>query len=291
MWNKFKDFSIKNKYFFQISGPISTIVASALFNFRKDETNKPNDIPVWFNYEISIQFLWIFFLILAIISYLIFCFGQIHTKEENSELKNQIKDLEKLNVEISETQLQLEAEYESLRGNYNLFFDRMLSLIATNLNLGGKDRISVYFIPKDEEIFILKSRFSKNKTLTKKSNKNYPFKEGFIYKSIEEGSLIENINANPDSIEEYISEVTNKCSITRERIIEMSMKSRSYYIRNIDEDTTETIGLIVLESLDINKFNEIDDNDTFNNYSTIIKEFISKHRDRFFSTLATTKGF
>lgn len=291
MWDKFKKFSIKNKYLFQISGPISTIVASILFNFRRDDSKKPNDIPVGFNYEISIQFLWIFFLILAIISYLIFYFGLNHTKEENSELKNRIKDLEKSNVEISETQLQLEAEYESLRGNYNLFFDRMLSLIATNLNLGGKDRISVYFIPKDEEIFILKSRFSKNKTLTKKSNKNYSFKEGFIYKSIEDGGLIENIDANPDSLEEYISEVTSKCSITRERIIEMSMKSRSYYIRNIDEDTTETIGLIVLESLDINKFNEIDYNDTFNNYSTIIKEFISKHRDRFFSNLATSKGF
>lgn len=69
------------------------------------------------------------------------------------------------------------------------------------------------------------------------------------------------------------------------------MKSQSYYIKTIDEDTTETIGLIVLESLDINKFNEIDKNETFNNYSQIIKEFISKHRDRFLSNLATTKGF
>lgn len=137
--------------------------------------------------------------------------------------------------------------------------------------------------------FYLGSR--KTKHLKKKSNKNYNFKEGFIYQAIEEGDLIRNINSTSDNIEEYIKEVKNLCAISEDRIKSMEMKSRSYFIKTIDEETTETIGLIVLESLDVNKFNDIIKNETFNNYSEIIKEFISKHRNRFFSNLASDKGF
>ena len=290
MKEKFKKFSITHKFLFQIITPIFTLAASICFNFRKDNTGKI------INYNIgccnfSMQFIWITILVLAFLSYVIFYFGLKNTSEENHLLKLDIDEKNKKIKEISEIKSQLESEYESLRGNYDLFFDKMLALIAISLKLEGRDRISVYFIPKEEEIFILKSRFSKNRALRSKSNKNYSFKEGFVYKAIEEGGIIENINADPNNIEDYILEVTNKCIISRERIIELNMKSRSYYIKTIDEDTTETIGLIVLESLDPNKFNQINNNGTFNNYSEIIKEFISKHRDRFISNLATTKGF
>lgn len=292
MKEKFKKFSIKHKFLFQIIAPISTLAASICFNFRKDTSG--NIV----NYNLgcctfSMQFIWISILIVAILSYIIFYYGLRNTSDENQSLKLNIKEKDKQIKEISESKSELESEYESIRANYDLFFDKMLALIAISLKLEGRDRISVYFIPKDEEIFILKSRFSKNKALIKKSNKNYPFKEGFIYKAIEKSGIIENIKADNDDndLENYISEVISKCNITRERIIALNMKSRSYYIKTIDEDTTETIGLIVLESLDSNKFDKINDNETFNNYSIIIKEFISKHRDRFISNLATNKGF
>ena len=290
MKENFKKFSIKHKFLFQIIAPIFTLAASICFNFRKDSSG--NII----NYDLgcrnfSMQFIWITILVSAVLSYIIFYFGLKNTSDENQSLKLDLEEKNKKIKEISESKSELESEYESLRANYDLFFDRMLTLIATSLKLEGRDRISVYFIPKDEEIFVLKSRFSKNKALIKKSNKNYPFKEGFIYKAIEEGGIIENINADSKNIEDYVSEVINKCNITRERIIALNMKSQSYYIKTIDEDSTETIGLIVLESLDPNKFDKINDNETFNNYSIIIKEFISKHRDRFISNLATTKGF
>ena len=290
MKENFKKFSIKHKFLFQIIAPIFTLAASICFNFRKDSSG--NII----NYDLgccnfSMQFIWITILVSAVLSYIIFYFGLKNTSDENQSLKLDLEEKNKKIKEISESKSELESEYESLRANYDLFFDRMLTLIATSLKLEVRDRISVYFIPKDEEIFVLKSRFSKNKALIKKSNKNYPFKEGFIYKAIEEGGIIENINADSKNIEDYVSEVINKCNITRERIIALNMKSQSYYIKTIDEDSTETIGLIVLESLDPNKFDKINDNETFNNYSIIIKEFISKHRDRFISNLATTKGF
>lgn len=256
MKENFKKFSIKHKFLFQIIAPIFTLAASICFNFRKDSSG--NII----NYDLgccnfSMQFIWITILVSAVLSYIIFYFGLKNTSDENQSLKLDLEEKNKKIKEISESKSELESEYESLRANYDLFFDRMLTLIATSLKLEGRDRISVYFIPKDEEIFVLKSRFSKNKALIKKSNKNYPFKEGFIYKAIEEGGIIENINADSKNIEDYVSEVINKCNITRERIIALNMKSQSYYIKTIDEDSTETIGLIVLESLDPNKFVEM----------------------------------
>ena len=291
MIESFKSFSIRHKFLFQITGPIFTIIASICYNLRKDDKNNPNDIPIPFDYVISIQFIWIVALIFAILSYFMFYKGLNNASDENLTLKSKVKNLENNIADISEKRLELESEYESLRANYSLFFDKLLSLISTNLSLTGRDRISVYFIPKEEEIFILLSRFSKNKTLKKKSNKNYNFKEGFIYQAIEEGDLIRNINSTSDHIEEYIKQVKNLCAISEDRIKSMEMKSRSYFIKTIDEETTETIGLIVLESLDVNKFNDIIKNETFNNYSEIIKEFISKHRNRFFSNLASDKGF
>lgn len=290
MKDKFKKFSITHKFLFQIIAPIFTLAASICFNFRKDNNGEIIKYSIGCC-NISMQFIWIIILVLAVLSYIIFYCGLKNTSEENHLLKSDIEQKNQKIKEISETKSQLESEYESLRANYDLFFDKMVALIAISLKLEGRDRISIYFIPKEEEIFILKSRFSKNRALRSKSNKNYSFKEGFIYKAIEEGGIIENINANPNNIEDYILEVTSKCTISRERIIELNMKSQSYYIKTIDEDTTETIGLIVLESLDPNKFDKINDNETFNNYSIIIKEFISKHRDRFISNLATTKGF
>lgn len=291
MTEKIKHLSIKHKFLFQIIAPIFTIIASICYNLRKDDFNKPNDIPIGFDYEISIQFIWVIVLIIAVVSYFMFYLGQKNTAEENSSLKTKIENLTTDIINVKDENLQLESEYESLRVNYSLFFDKMLSLISINLKLSGKDRISVYFIPKDEETFILLSRFSKNRTLNKKTNKNYPYKEGFIYKAIENGGLIENIDSDYTQLEEYIKEVKSKCTISRDRIIEMSMKSQSYYVKTIDDDTSETIGLIVLESLDVYRFNEDTHNETFDNYSIIIKEFISNHRNRFLSNLASNKGF
>lgn len=292
MKKSFKDFSINHKTFFQIAAPITTIIATICYNLRKDQNNNPNDIPVGFGYLLSIQLVWFFLVLSAILSYVMFYIGQKNTSDENIELKKEIKAAEKTNIEISEKHLQLQTEYENLRINYNSFFDKILSLIYTNLNLGGRDRISVYFIPQDEEIFILQSRFSKNQNLNKKSNKNYPFKEGFIYKAIEESGLEENIENIPEeNIDKYVNEVRKKCLISEDRIKNLNMQSRSYYIKNIDDENNATIGVIVLESLDINRFKNIRDNDSFSNYLTIIKHFISKHRSRFFSNLASTKGF
>ena len=167
----------------------------------------------------------------------------------------------------------------------------MLSLISVNLNLSGKERISVYFIPKEEEMFILLSRFSKNPSLNQKSNRVYEFKEGFIYQALEEGDIIRNINAISNNESEYLKEVKDLCFISENRLKNLKMKSRSYYIKTINDDSTEIIGLIVLESLDVNKFNEIQEDLSFKTYSEIIKEYISKHRNRFMSNLAKNKGF
>lgn len=291
MIKAFKTLSIKHKILFQIFAPIFTIVATLCFNFREYDNGSTRFLDFGFG-TFSIRVLWIITLIIAIVSYVMFYIGSKNTSDENEILKNSIKEKDRTILEISDKHLQLENEYEGLRGNYNLFFDKILSLIYVHLGLGGRDRISVYFIPKDEEIFILQSRFSKNQDLRKKSDRNYPFKEGFIYKAIEENGLTENIHSVPeDDFKAYIKEVRSKCSISEDRISNMNMKSRSYHIKNINNDDHETVGLIVLESLDCNKFDDIDKNDTFNNYSTIIKEFISKHRNSFFSKLASIKGF
>lgn len=124
MKEKFKKFSIKHKFLFQIISPIFTFAASICFNFRKDSSG--NII----NYNLgccnfSMQFIWISILAFALLSYIIFYYGLKNTSDENQSLKLDIEEKIKKIKEISESKSELESEYESLRANYDLFFENV----------------------------------------------------------------------------------------------------------------------------------------------------------------------
>lgn len=201
MRNNLKLALVEYKVVFQLLPPILTVLATICYNFREDYLINTNA------FCIKVYVIYVFLLILLSIAFILFGYSLHYANTELSALKKEYNSLKDASEEQIKKSLELEAECDSLRINFDNFFEEVLSLIFRSLKLGGRERVSVYFIPKDEKIFILLSRFSKNPTLRTKSKNNYSFKEGFIYKAVENGALTENIQADPDDINAYTEEV------------------------------------------------------------------------------------
>ena len=199
---------------------------------------------------------------------------------ENShsvDLKNAEDEIISLNDEIEEKQDQindLELRLQSYRkkhdkltetiGMYSGILDsniqKFIFQLFKSLELGHHDRISLYRRDEIKSDFVILTRHSKNEEFKKQARQTYPHDEGFISKcwGSEPIFYIDMMDPFPnvedeDGFNAYFEKYYSNRGIkfNPDVLRNISMKSRSFYVRNIyNESQEKTFGVLVIESID-----------------------------------------
>lgn len=163
-------------------------------------------------------------------------------------------------VGLIQSNYQKENKEEIIRDNY--FLKERISHVSNTLEsmpidfikilyqyweFKYQDRITIYRYEKDN--FVQVGRHSINVELRRNGRSKYPKDEGFISKAWENGTFyIENLpdyNKEPDK---YLDETVKVQKINKGTIRKISMKSRSYYCKNLTNQKNDPIAVIVIES-------------------------------------------
>jgi len=154
-------------------------------------------------------------------------------KDKNQELKKSIKNYK--------------TEY------YKLCSNNILHLFESFYTTGG-DRISIYKHQGDH--FTLLGRCSKNSVYNKNTDYQYKENEGLIGKGWVDNEVL--VTDAPKWIgngKEYKTFMKTKCNITEKRLKKIRMKSRSLFVKTINDNNTASNpdGMIVFESINPKK--------------------------------------
>lgn len=149
----------------------------------------------------------------------------------------------------------LEKEIKSYKEEYYKLCSTNILHLFESFYTTPHDRISIYKHQGDH--FILLGRRSNNPTYNKFTNYKYKDNEGLIGKAWDENEIIlldvpkwvQNVGT------EYKSFMKEHCNITDKRLKSIRMKSRSLYIKTINDNNTASNpdGIIVFESMDPKK--------------------------------------
>ena len=125
----------------------------------------------------------------------------------------------------------------------------------------GQGRISIYkhyTNENKEDKFKLLGRYATNNIYNKYGRGEYSANEGFIAKGWEMGTFkIEGIPKWTHKGKEYKDFIKQKWSINDSTLNKITMKSRSFHIRKIEnEDSRPPLGIVVFEQMSPQTINE-----------------------------------
>lgn len=207
------------------------IIAIAGYFFLLTDIRNNNDEIVIFNYtwkqlNNTLLIIGAFFSLLAIYLSYIFkekfkFYDEIFTKFNNSK-----KEYYKLCSDI-------------IRNSFDDFFQ----------NSSNNGRVSIYL--HQNNCFKLLGRYSNNPNYNSKGREIYPDNEGLISQGwLDSVCVIDNIPQWKNNGQKYITYVNQIKPIDKDTILNMKMKSRSFYIKRIDnEDSRTPHGIIVIEQM------------------------------------------
>jgi len=158
------------------------------------------------------------------------------------------------NVELKKSIKTYQEEY------YKLCSNNILHLFEEFYTTGG-ERISIYKHQGDH--FTLLGRCSKNSAYNKYTNYKYHDNEGLIGKGWDENEVI--ITGSPKWTgkgKDYKDFMKSKCNISDKRLRKIRMKSRSLFVRTINDNITASNpdGIIVFESMNPEKISSAECN-------------------------------
>jgi hypothetical protein len=141
----------------------------------------------------------------------------------------------------------LDRDVEYLTSTLESVPEKVVKTVFNYLGFSYNERITIYRFENDS--FVPVGRYSVNNNIKKSGRSSYPNNEGFIGKTWDNGSVhIEGLPDPSKAKRGYLTQVTSECNIEQDTIENISMKSRSYYCRNLLENN-DPIAVIVFESL------------------------------------------
>jgi len=115
--------------------------------------------------------------------------------------------------------------------------------------LGYNERITIYRY--DEEGFIPVARYAKRPELKQRGREVYPKNEGYInFAWIRGECSVHNLPSFKENKEEYLEKVNKESNMTKKDLKGLTMQSRAYFCKTLTDDLDNSIGIIVIESLD-----------------------------------------
>lgn len=210
--------------------------------------------------------------------YIIFVIVAIITAVISTLNQKEISALEKSNTQSTTKIVDLENALNDSVQSMNDLFNSYLMLIVKNLDFGSTERISVYKV--FEEQFLLIGRASFNPTLTRIRRNSYPIDEGFIGEGWKDGeffidSLID--STQPSSREAYYRDVMSKCTISKDILKNLNMKSCTYLVYRMDGYEGTPKAVIVVESTKVGGFTRETVIETLNEVKQPLVMFIEKN--------------
>lgn len=159
----------------------------------------------------------------------------LHNRTVQEEINN--------NLQLKKSIKNYQEEY------YKLCSNNILHLFESFYSTGG-ERISIYKHQGDH--FTLLGRCSKNSAYNKNTDYKYSDNEGLIGKGWSENEVI--VTGSPKWVKngaDYKMFMKNQCNITDKRLKKIRMKSRSLYVKTINDHNTASNpdGIIVFESM------------------------------------------
>jgi hypothetical protein len=170
----------------------------------------------------------------------------------------------KHNLNVKELELELTTIHKNIEiyknEYYNLCSDNILNIFS-EFYTTGNDRISIY--KHQGNHFTLLGRYSENPNFNKPKQYIYKEDEGLIGSGWSNGkAYIYDAPKWSGAGTEYINFMKKRCEITKKRLKQISMHSRSIFVKTINDTTTATNpdGLIVFESNNPKKVQEVECN-------------------------------
>jgi hypothetical protein len=142
----------------------------------------------------------------------------------------------------------LSADKEHLINTLESVPEKVIKSVFNYLNFSYTERITIYRF--NETCFVPVGRYSLNIDFKKYGRREYSKDQGFIGKTWKNGAI--HINALPDpdkSKKGYLNKVMAECNIEQRTVEALSMKSRTYYCRNLLSNE-EPVAVIVFESIE-----------------------------------------
>lgn len=199
------------------------------------------------------------FLLIVPISFL-FCLKIMRFSKQTQEienLKNNNRHIKNENSILYKEQNYLSSLLEELPCDF-------LTRVFKYLNFTNSERISLYIL-KQNKIKIV-GRFSENPSYDKINREEYPLDKGYISKCLKNDNgrdyySVKDLPRNNSS--KYFEKVSKESGMSIEELKKLPMKSRMYFIKNINNPHKKSeIGILVIESTkpSLNKeFRELND--------------------------------
>lgn len=227
---------------------------NALFNTSWSFIEIKTNLYIWLAIFVSIE------IGLRIIRYVL--------KPEISLLKEENKALQKKNSELRKRNAQLNSDCKFFQLNFQNTISGYLQSFAINQlgfskNGNYEDRITLFTYDDENENFILQGRYSPNDKYRENGKFIYP-KKGILYKAFNSSEGIYDdkfpqpyTSGNSNICDEYWKYHRKKYGLTKETVQKLTMKSTimyGYAIKSHSEG--ETIGIVIVESTNQNRFNK-----------------------------------
>ena len=164
----------------------------------------------------------------------------------------------RIREEIDKSQI-LEKKMLIINEEYYKLCSETIKFLFQEFFTTGKERISIY--KHQGNHFTLLGRYAPIPENNKRTDYSYSEGEGLIGKGWRENEVEAiDIPAWSGKGVSYKSCLKNICQISDLRLNKIRMRSRSYYIKTLDDNSTATDpdGIIVFESIDPNKSNKTD---------------------------------
>lgn len=177
-------------------------------------------------------------------------------KQKNDEIVILKKDKEESELKIQS----LENQISKINNNSIALVETHLAYLSEKIKLGCDGRITLYKFINNE--FYVLGRFSENPELKKRGRVSYKL-EGLIFKAWKEGKFfitkgIPSPTTQKKTFNRKYYQALNKIApIDKNIIVNMNMKSRSFYLKALkDSGKLQNTSIIVIENLQENAFQE-----------------------------------
>lgn len=250
---------------------------------------------VLFSLDTNLKFCWMpirtFAWIFMCISGALCVFAHIRTVKKSKSMLVYEKLLDEKSAKIQLLESTIEKYGEE---NYSLFKYVLISL-SKSLNFNGTDRVSIY--KKQKGTFQIMGRYSINPEFDKINRRYYPDNEGFIAQALRNGEFF--VDGLPEfrdgNKEEYYKKVMKLCSIEKDVLRSINMKSRNVYCKALTYAAgAERKAIIVFESTQVGKFTPVKINAALTTEEVKLVAFVEKLKFKLpdsDTALASKEGF
>ncbi|WP_374497143.1 hypothetical protein [Vogesella indigofera] len=270
-----KEFLNKNDYWISGVNAVFLAIFSAFLTFDLDSiSSKTNPIKHWIvSIVVDIS---PFGLALFLVTTLVIAMFKKWSEETIESVKKENAKLSDRMTVISENVPQL--------------FDGVCSNIASKMNLGSKERITLYVHDKNGS-FSPVSRYSKNPVKKSKGRSKYKDSEGVLAQAWQHGRVFDN-HADLQNKTKWANYCHSKYSLDKVIARKISFKAHLYAGIAIYDSKKSPIGILLLESENSNFISEDDAVMQMETHALHLSELIQNLFDLIpMSSIASERGF